>query len=255
MKFTFLGTGTSQGVPVIACNCNICLSEESYNKRLRSSGLISSGSTNILIDSGPDLREQMLNCGVKKINAVLITHEHNDHIIGLDDLRPFIFLSKDRELPLYGMPRVLNEIKSRFSYAFYENPYPGAPRFSTHPLEFNLPMSIGEIEFSMIPVMHGELLIAGYRFKNFAYITDCKSLSRETIESLESIETLVISALRLKDHHSHMTLEESLEIIEKIKPQKAFITHISHLMGDINKLKHKLPEGVEFAYDGLALDL
>ncbi len=252
MRIRFLGTGTSQGIPIIGCHCSACKSKDPKDQRFRTSVLIQRDSTTILIDSGPDVRMQLLRAEVKQLHAVLLTHEHNDHVIGLDDLRPLIFRSEAREMTLYGMTRVLDQVKSRFAYAFAEVPYPGAPKFNLKPIDFFETYSIGKIDFTPFPVMHGGLKIAGYRFKDFCYITDCKYLNKECISLIKDCEVLVLNALRINEHPTHLNFDESLKLIQEISPKKAYLTHLSHDYGAIANFQG-LPEHVQFAYDGLEI--
>lgn len=248
MILTILGSGTSQGVPVIGCNCEVCLSKDIKDKRLRTSAHIKVEGVNLQIDVGPDFRQQMLATKIPKIDAVLLTHEHTDHMIGLDDLRPYIFKS-GRAMRLYGLKRVLERVKSRFDYAFTEKKYPGAPRFELHEINYDRPFLIKNIEVIPIKVNHGSLDILGYRIHDCAYLTDVKKIDSQEMTKLHDLSCLVISALREKVHHSHASLNETLEIIDKIKPKRTFITHISHEMGRNAHWENRLPPHVKFAYD------
>ena len=255
MQITFLGTGTSQGIPVIGCTCNVCTSKNPKDKRLRCSILITYYEKNYVIDVGPDFRTQMLRADVRDLDCVFITHEHNDHIIGLDDLRPFIFMH-NKEIEIYGLPRVLAEIKERFHYAFQFQPYPGAPKFELKELNPGEKFKRDSFELEALQVFHGPLEILGFKLQNFAYLTDVKTLPSETIEKIKGIKVLVISALRkAKPHHSHLILDEALQLIKEIQPDKAYLIHLSHLMGKHNEVSKELPDYVEIAYDGLQLDL
>ncbi len=251
MKITFLGTGTSQGIPVIGCECDVCTSENPRDKRLRVSALIQENDTNILIDAGPDFRQQMLSSGINHLEAVLITHEHNDHIAGIDDVRPFNFRS-GKDMPFFAMERVVDAIQVRFPYIFKPSPYPGAPRIKMHVVE-EKDFLVNNISITPISILHGALPILGYRIHNLAYLTDVKFIPENEFKKLKNLDLLVISALQLKKHHSHCTLDEALSLIEHIKPRKALLIHMSHTMGDISVLK--LPSNVAFAYDGLEIIL
>lgn len=253
MKVTFLGTGTSQGVPVIACECSTCLSNNYKDKRLRSSVLVEIEDKTLVIDAGPDFRQQMLREDVKKITAIVLTHEHKDHIAGLDDVRAFNYIQK-KPAEIYGNERVLKTIKLEFPYVFEKYKYPGVP-------EMNLNLVNGEkfriesVEITPIRVQHYKLPVFGYRIMNFAYITDTNHIADEEFEKLKNLDVLVINALRKQKHISHFNLEEALEIIDRIKPQKAYLNHISHMMGTHNETKKLLPKNVHLAFDGLKLEI
>lgn len=255
MQITFLGTGTSQGIPVLGCPCKVCTSSDTKDKRLRCSILITHEKKNYVIDVGPDFRTQMLKENVTDLESVLLTHEHNDHIIGLDDLRPYIFKSK-KEMQIFGMPRVLDEIRERFKYAFVPQPYPGAPKFVLQGIEAGTSFSLDNLLVEPIKVHHGSLEILGFKIGNFAYLTDVKSLPDETIEKIRGIEHLVISSLRKgKPHHSHLVLEETIELIRELKPVNAYLTHLSHRMGKHEEISKELPKGTKIAYDGYRIRL
>ena len=251
-SITLLGTGTSQGIPVIGCGCPVCNSSDLKDRRLRTSALVQHQDTIIGIDAGPDFRQQMLRARVQHLDALLLTHEHNDHVIGLDDVRPFNFKMR-RDLPIYGLPRVLCDVRARFAYAFAENPYPGSPRMDLKPVEAGDQWQIGSISITAYPVTHGELGILGFRFGQIAYITDASYLMPEIIDDLIGIEVLVLNALHLQPHHSHFNLEEALAIIDMIKPQRAFLTHLSHHMGLHAEVLTKLPSNVFVGHDGLMI--
>lgn len=253
MKLKFLGTGTSQGVPVIGCTHPVCLSDDPKDKRLRSSAIVTTDcGKKILIDCGPDFRMQMLTNNETNIDAVLITHEHNDHVIGLDDLRPLIF-KNDKKMPIYCMERVSDEIQQRFPYAFAKVWYPGAPTFELHVI--NDAFEIDDCKITPIPVMHGELPIFGFKFKNLVYITDASDIAFSEKEKLKNLDVLIINCLRKEPlHHSHYTLPEILELLNELKPQKTFLTHISHHLGFHNEVEKELPQDVFLAYDGLEIN-
>ena len=254
MKITFLGTGTSQGVPIIGCDCLTCRSVDPRDKRLRTSAIIEKEDKKVLIDCGPDFRQQMLNNAFEKLDGVLITHEHNDHVIGMDDLRPLNFRQKIN-MPIFGSERTLSELKIRFSYAFDEKPYPGAPRLSLIPVLPGEEFEIENILIKPFEVMHGQLPILGFRMENLCYITDAKSIPEKSMEAIENCKVLVINALRYHDHRTHFTLNEALEFIKEINPQKAYLTHLSHLLPPYQKLEKELPENVIAAYDGLQITI
>ena len=254
MKIIFLGTGTSQGIPVIGCDCAVCLSDDPRDKRLRVSVLIETNGQRYVIDAGPDFRQQMLRAGVDELDAVLLTHEHNDHIIGLDDVRPFIFRSM-RPMPVYCSERVANELRTRFAYAFAENPYPGAPSFNLHITEGLQHFQIGNTAIEIIHYLHGVLPVQGYRLGSFAYLTDIKTLPPASLNQLQDLDVLVISALHQEQHHSHASLDEALAMVAAIKPKQAFLTHFSHSMGKHAEVLNLLPKNVDIAYDGLELSL
>ncbi|NNL31638.1 MAG: MBL fold metallo-hydrolase [Flavobacteriaceae bacterium] len=253
MKITFLGTGTSQGIPVIGSTHPVCLSQDKKDKRLRVSVLVEWNDYSYVIDCGPDFRYQMLRSKCNKIDGILFTHEHSDHVAGLDDIRPFVFRHGD--LPIYGHKRVLEAIRTRFAYVFEtENKYPGAP--SVHEIEIkNAPFQLGDIKVIPIDVNHNYVQVFGFRFKDFAYITDAKTISDEEIKKLKELKVLVINALRQKPHHSHFNLEEALNFIDLVKPERAYLTHISHHLGFHEEVQQSLPNNVFLAYDNLEITI
>lgn len=253
MKITFLGTGTSQGIPVINSTHPVCLSIDKRDKRLRVSILVEWEDYTYVIDCGPDFRYQMLRANVSKIDGILFTHEHADHVAGIDDIRPFSF--QIGEVPFYGDKRVLDNIKGRFGYIFEtKDKYPGAPSVSLNTIE-NKSFQIGGIGVIPIKVLHGKLPIFGYRFNDFAYLTDVKTISEIEMKKLKGLKVLVISALRIEPHYSHLSLSEALEIIDELKPERTYITHISHKLGFHNEVEKSLPENVFLAYDELIIEL
>lgn len=254
MKITFLGTGTSQGVPVIGCDCESCQSNDKRDTRQRASILVSHLGKNIVVDTGPDFRAQMLSNKVKSLDAVLITHEHNDHIAGLDDLRPFIFRQR-KEMPIYATALVNEAIRSRFSYAFSKDPYPGAPRLSTQDISHACELELENLQIMPIEVMHGSLPILAFRIGSFTYITDANHISEESLKLIEGTKTLVINALQRQKHYSHYNLDEALEMIELINPESCYLTHISHAMGPTSDWKKNLPPKVFPAIDGQTIDI
>ncbi|HOY33025.1 MAG TPA: MBL fold metallo-hydrolase [Bacteroidales bacterium] len=251
MQITFLGTGTSQGVPVITCNCSTCTSDDARDKRLRSSALIETAGQTIVIDTGPDFRQQMLREHVKKLDAVLLTHEHKDHIAGLDDIRAYNFMQKCA-MDIYARASVQRIIKKEFNYAFSKNKYPGIPQMVQHTIT-NKPFCIGNSEIIPIEAIHYFLKIFGYRIGNFAYMTDASDIAPKEKKKMTGLDVLVVNALRTKVHYSHYNLEQALFLISELKPRKAYLTHISHYMGKHEEIEKLLPENVHFAFDGLKI--
>lgn len=248
MKLTFLGTGTSQGVPVIGCNCEVCTSLDPRDSRLRSSVLIEVDGVNIVIDTGPDFRQQMLRERVQKVDAVIFTHEHKDHTAGLDDVRAFNFKHK-MDMPIYAEARVMNQLKQEFSYAFGDSKYPGVPRLE--PVIINEePFEIQGVKIIPIRGFHHKLPVLGYRIGNLAYITDVNLLEKSSLDKLKGLDVLVINALRKEKHISHYTLDEALDVARLLQPKKTYLTHLSHLMGLQSAVEAELPEDVNVAYDG-----
>ena len=248
-----LGTGTSQGIPVVGCTCAVCRSDDEHDKRLRCAALLRRGETTVLIDCGPDIRMQLLRAGVSDVDAVLITHDHNDHIIGLDDLRPIIF-RRTHPVRIFAERRVADSIRKRFAYAFEKHPYPGAPRFELCDLEAGQWLHIGELPpIEALRIMHGSLPILGFRCGPVAYLTDVKEVPAETRKSLLGLQRLVTGALQHHSHHSHMTVEEALALIAELSPEQAYLTHLSHLAGTHRELLNGMPPDVLPAHDGLQL--
>jgi len=253
LKITFLGTGTSQGVPVIACKCETCQSEDERDKRLRSSVLVEYKNKIIVIDTGPDFRQQMLREKVEDITAILFTHEHKDHIAGLDDIRAFNYIHK-RAMEIYADARVEKALRREYAYVFAEDKYPGIPEMNVHIID-NQQFYLDDLMITPIRLMHYKLPIFGFRIKDFTYITDTNYIAPEEKEKIKGTKVLVVNALRKKKHISHFNLEEALALIKEIKPERAYLTHISHLMGRQADVEKELPENVFFAYDGLKLEL
>jgi phosphoribosyl 1,2-cyclic phosphate phosphodiesterase len=251
VKVTFLGTGTSQGVPVIACECAICTSADPRDNRLRTSVMVEVNGKVIVIDSGPDFRYQMLRAKVHQLDAILFTHEHKDHIAGLDDVRAFNF-KHDREIDVYAEERVQTALKSEFSYIFSGINYPGLPRVILHGLE-NKSLNIQGVDVHPIRVMHYKLPVFGFRIGDFTYITDAKSITEEEKEKMKGSKVLVLNALRREDHISHFTLQEAIDLAKEIGAEQTYLTHISHQLGLHTEVEQELPEGVYLAYDGLCL--
>lgn len=253
MKITFLGTGTSQGVPVIACDCKVCSSEDKYDKRLRVSILVEFKGKVLVIDSGPDFRYQMLRAGVKHLDAIVFTHEHKDHVAGLDDVRAFNY-KQQTEIDVYAHKRVQEALKREFSYVFSNYKYPGIPRITLHDID-NQSFMVSDIEIVPITVMHFQLPVYGFRIGNFTYITDAKTISEEEKLKIKGSEILVINALQKDKHISHFTFDEAIAFAKEIAAEKTYFTHISHRLGTHQEISAELPERIYLAYDGLVLKM
>lgn len=254
MKITFLGTGTSQGIPVIGSSHPVCLSKNPKDKRLRVSVMVSWENYNYVIDCGPDFRQQMLTHKVAHLDGILFTHEHADHTAGIDDIRPFFFRQGD--IPVYAHNRVVKELQRRFDYIFAdENRYPGAPAIDVNLVEKNNPFVIGNLEVVPIEVLHNRLPVLGYRLGDFAYITDAKAVEEDQLIKLRGIKVLAVNALRKEPHHSHFNLEEALQFVEKVGPEVAYFTHISHHMGFHDEVEKELPDHIHLAYDNLIVTI
>lgn len=254
LTVTFLGTGTSQGIPVIGSNHPVCKSKDPKDKRLRVSVLLRWENFSFVIDCGPDFRQQMLRENVQKLDGVLLTHEHSDHTAGLDDIRPFNF--KQGSLPFYADKRVFNSLHERFAYIFAtENKYPGAPSIEEIVINKNMQFKIGGKNVISIEAFHDTLPVLGFRVADFTYLTDVKTISEEEIEKVKGTKVLVVNALREEPHYSHFNLSEALDFVEKIKPQKTYFTHISHLMGFHADVEKKLPKNVHLAFDTLTINI
>ena len=253
MKLTFLGTGTSTGVPELGCKCEVCTSTDPRDARLRCSSLLEKDGTNILIDCGPDFRAQMLRADVARLDALLVTHKHYDHTAGIDDLRPF---ASQRTFPIYANEDTAQQIRSMFPYCFGEVKYPGVPNIELHSIEDMQPFVIGDVRVEPVRVYHAALPIVAYRFGKLAYITDMSRIEPSELEKLKGVEVLVINALRYsKPHRSHQTVLEALHVIEAIAPKRAYLTHMMHHIGLHAKIEKCLPQGVFLAYDGLIIDI
>ncbi|WP_445452057.1 MBL fold metallo-hydrolase [Flavobacterium sp. 25HG05S-40] len=255
MQVYFLGTGTSQGIPIIGSNHPVCKSTDSKDKRLRVSVWITWNDNSVVIDCGPDFRQQMLTSECSKLDAILFSHEHSDHTAGLDDIRPFVFKQK-KDLPIYAHQRVLENLKKRFDYIFeVENRYPGAPSVQTFEVKNNESFLFGETSIFPIEVDHAGLQVFGYRIQDFVYITDMKSIVASEIEKLKDVKVLVVNALREEPHHSHFSLQDALDFIHLIQPERAYLTHISHMLGFHEEVQQRLPENVFLAYDNLIITI
>ena len=258
MKLTFLGTGTSQGVPVIGCRCEVCRSTDSRDKRLRTSAMVEVGDCRIVIDAGPDFRQQMLRTGVRTIDAILLTHEHKDHTGGLDDVRAFNFVDYPtiRPVDIYATKRTADCIRKDYDYAFVTNKYRGVPEMRLHEIDGHEPFEVKGVEIIPIAGKHSERFeVTGYRIGGLAYMTDFKALCDGEIEKLHGVEVLVINALRYERHDSHFSVEEAMEIINEVRPQRAYLTHMSHQIGLHSLSPKRLTEGVELAYDELEIEI
>ncbi len=254
MKLTFLGTGTSQGVPVIACDCDVCSSPDLRDKRLRSSVMITINNLNYLIDCGPDFRQQMLREKTQDIRAILFTHEHKDHIAGMDDVRAFNF-KHQKEMDVYCDMNVQKALLREFPYVFSNNKYPGVPEVNIHQINSNNTFNLDGNLFIPIRVMHYKLPVLGFRVNDLTYLTDAKTISRKEIEKIKGTRVLVVNALRISEHISHFNLKEALNFIKEIKPEVAYLTHISHLLGRTKDVEKQLPDKVMLAHDGLQVDI
>lgn len=249
VELTFTGTGTSQGVPVIGCTCPVCTSPDPHDRRLRTSAVLRAGGRTVSIDAGPDFRQQMLTHQVVDLDAVVFTHEHKDHVAGLDDVRAYNFI-QGREMPVYATERVEAALRREFHYIFDADPYPGIPRIDLHRIDAS-PFEVGTATWYPLPVLHARMPVHGYRVGGVAYITDANHLTPLAWERLQGVDVLVLNALRKKEHVSHFTLAEALAVIEQVQPRQAFLTHLSHQMGRAQDLPTELPPHVHVAYDGL----
>lgn len=253
MKVVFLGTGTSQGVPVIGCTCEVCQSLDYRDKRLRTSILIETQGKTLVVDTGPDFRQQMLREDVQRVDAVLFTHAHRDHTAGLDDVRAYNFLH-DMDMPVYGTQPTLDQLKVEYAYAFAKEIYPGIPRITLNLIDEN-PFAVHGIDITPLPVMHLRMPVLGFRLGDFSYITDANYISPQTLERLQGTRVLVLNALQREPHISHFNLEEALDMVKQIAPEKTYFTHISHKLGRHAAVEKELPATVSLAYDGLRLEL
>ncbi len=251
LTITFLGTGTSSGIPMIGCDCEVCTSTNAFDQRLRSSILIETKHASFVVDATPDFRYQMLRSKNMRLDAVLFTHPHKDHIAGLDDVRAYNFLQQ-RAIPLYANALTAEALKRDFHYAFDEERYPGVPHLQLHTISTN-PFRLLQLEVIPIQVWHHKMPVYGYRFGNFTYITDANRIDAAEKEKIKGSEVLVINALRKEKHISHFTLDEAVELVNELQVSKAYFTHISHQLGKHNEVSKSLPEHISLAYDGLVI--
>ena len=253
MKLTFLGTGTSCGVPVIGCQCKVCQSADPKDKRTRCSAIVETETTRILIDCGPDFRQQILPQPFRKIDGILITHSHYDHMGGMDDIRPYCQFG---EINVYADAQAKQSMLQMLPYCFAENRYPGVPAIGLHEIQAHKPLQIGDLEVMPIRVMHGKLPILGYRIGKLTYITDMKTIDDEEMRYLEGTELLVVNALRFdKPHHSHQLVDDAIAFARRVKAKRTLIIHVCHDIGLHEEVNQRLPEGFELAYDGLEIYL
>ena len=254
MKVTFLGTGTSQGIPVIGCKCPVCKSANARDKRLRTSALVSVGDKNILIDIGPDFREQMLRNDVSHLDAILVTHAHRDHVAGIDDIRPYNYYQQSA-IDIYARSNAIEAIRRDYAYIFAQHIYPGLPEANLIEVSGSSVVRIGNTEVVPIEAMHKDMPILGYKMERFAYVTDANYIAPTELDKIKDMDVLVINALRQEKHFSHFSLAEALEVIDFLKPRKAYLTHMSHEMGFYDEVSRNLPENVFLAYDGLTIEI
>lgn len=252
LKITFLGTGTSSGVPMIGCDCEVCTSPDKKDKRLRSSILVESNNTTIVVDTTPDFRYQMLRANVKKLDAVLFTHPHKDHVAGLDDVRAYNYFQQ-KPMEVYANSLTEETIKREFAYAFSDKKYPGIPSINLNTID-NTPFIIGDIPVIPVLVWHLKMPVLGFRFGRFTYITDANRIDAEEREKITGSQAIVLNALRNEKHISHFTLDEAVEMVQQLQVPTAYFTHISHQLGRHSAVNRNLPKGIELAYDGLELD-
>lgn len=253
MKITFLGSGTSQGVPVIACHCKVCTSPNPKDQRLRSSILIESQDETIVIDTGPDFRQQMLRANVQKLDAVIFTHSHKDHIAGLDDVRAYNY-KQQTAMDIYANQQVQEALKREFYYVFSDVKYPGIPLLNIHGIDL-VPFTIGDITLQPVEVMHYKMPVLGFRIQDFTYITDAKTISAKEKEKIKGTRILVINALQKEKHISHFTLDEAIAFANEIDAEQTYFTHISHRMGTHDEVSEELPSNIALAYDGLSFEI
>ncbi len=253
MKITFLGTGTSTGIPYIGCDCQVCRSTDNRDKRLRTSIHIEVDGKSLVIDSGPDFRQQMLRENIRQLDAVLFTHQHKDHTAGLDDIRTYNSLLK-KDIPIYARLEVMEQLKQEFAYIFSENKYPGVPSVATHIIE-NQAFMIGNLSVLPIEVLHYKLPVFGFRIYDFTYITDASQISDVELEKIKGSKIVVLNALHREKHISHFNLSEALEVLAKINAPQSYLIHLSHNMGKHAEVTKELPQNVQIAYDGLQIEI
>jgi phosphoribosyl 1,2-cyclic phosphate phosphodiesterase len=253
LNVTFLGTGTSQGVPVIGCDCQVCTSADFRDKRLRSSLHIQHQQLSLVIDAGPDFRQQILRQGITSLHALLLTHAHRDHTAGIDDVRAFNF-KQNITMPVYGSAPTLQQLQQDFAYIFGPDNYPGLPRLQLHEVQ-NQPFTINSLEIVPLPVLHYRLPVLGFRIGNLAYITDANHIPEETLQRLQGLQCLVLNALQREPHISHFSLDEAIRMAQIIGARKTYFTHISHKLGLHREVEKELPPGIELAWDGLQFTL
>lgn len=246
------GTATSQGVPVIGCHCAACTSTDPRDNRLRNSAVLRVGEARLAIDAGPDFRTQMLRSGVKRLDGILVTHEHNDHTAGIDDVRPYCFM-QHTDMPVYCLPRVAEEIKQRFAYTFSD--YPGVPKLDIREVAFGNCIEVGGLQVSLLEVSHGKLPILGFRVNDLAYLTDVKTLPEASLQRLRDLDTLVLSCLNDRGTHSHLSVAEALAYVDLLQPRNTVLFHLSHRLGPHHQLQARLPRGIRVGYDGMRLSV
>lgn len=252
MRLLFLGTGTSQGIPVLGCQCATCHSPDKRDIRTRSSVVVEEGGSRLLIDTSPDLRQQLLTHNITDLDAILYTHEHNDHTAGLDDVRPINFLQQ-KSIPAFANQRVIEDLRVRYHYVFGANAYPGSPRVELFEIEAAKKFAVGSINILPLAVIHGNLPILGFKIGSLAYITDASALPEQTMAEIAGVEILVINALQIAHHHAHFNLDQALDVAAKVGARTTLLTHMSHQLGPVEQWSQLLPEGVMAAYDGLSL--
>lgn len=255
LKVTILGSGTSQGIPVIACDCEVCQSSDVKDNRLRCSIMLTINGLNYVIDTGPDFRQQMLREKVQSLESIIFTHEHKDHLAGLDDVRAFNFKQK-KDMLVYCNQAVEDALRREFYYVFNGNDYPGIPKLELERISKEIPFQIADgVEVIPVEVMHYKLPVLGFRIDNFAYITDAKTVSEEEKTKLKNVEVLIVNALRREEHISHFNLNQALAFIKEVNPKKAYLTHISHAFGTHESILKELPMNVSVAFDGMQIEL
>lgn len=258
MRLTFLGTGTSQGVPTIGCQCEVCRSTDRRDNRLRTSAMVETAGKRIIIDAGPDFRYQMLRAGVRHIDAILLTHEHKDHTGGIDDVRAFNFVDFPiiHVVDIYATPKTVACVRKDFDYAFEANKYRGVPEIVLHEIDTSKPFEAAGLEILPVRGHHSDRFeVTGYRIGPLAYLTDFKTIDDAEVAKLEGVDTMVVNALRWKPHTSHFTVDEALALIRRVGPRAAYLTHMSHDIGLYERIADRLPAGVKFAYDTLSVEI